>query len=249
MSRHKAAALHIACSAAVALLVVAGMLFIWYPPPLFEALGAEGMVFILVGVDVVLGPLVTWVIFSPTKRLVLLKLDLAIIAALQLTALGYGVYVISEARPAFLLFVRDRFEVTSVNEIDPKEQAKATRPEFRFSPLLGPRLAAADIPRDPGEQLRVMMSGTAGADLKTFPQYYIPYEARIPLVLKKGRPLALLRKHHPESKEALDKAIARTGLAEDQLVFVPLRARKKDMSVLVDAKTGRIAGYAPLDPW
>jgi hypothetical protein len=249
MSRHKAAALHITCSVAVALLVVAGMLFVWYPPPLFAALGAEGMVFIMVGVDVVLGPLVTWVIFSPTKRLSLLKLDLAIIAVLQLIALGYGVYVISEARPAYLLFVRDRFEVTSVDEIDPKEQAKATRPEFRSSPLLGPKLAAADIPTNPEEQLRVMMSGTAGADLKTFPQYYVPYETEVALVLKKGRPIAVLRKHHQDSKVELDRAIAKTGLPEDRLLFLPLRARKKDMSVLVDAKTGRIAGYAPLDPW
>lgn len=249
MTRHRAAAIHLGISATIAVVAVGAMLMIWYPPPLFQAMGAEGLAFLLFGVDVVLGPLVTWIIFSKRKPLHLLRLDLSIIGALQLVALAYGLSVIFEARPVFELFVKDRFEVTTASEVQPAELARVTRPEFRELPFLGPRLAAAVMPADPGEQMRVMMSGVAGADLKTFPQYYVPYETQLAAVREKAKPIAVLRERQPQAAAQIDGAVKATGLAEERLGFLPLRARKRDMAVLVERSTGRIAGYAPVDPW
>ena len=247
--RIRAALIHLGISALVACTAAAAMLGIWYPPPFFEAMGADGLILIMVAVDVILGPMVTSIIFSPGKPRHLLVFDLAVIATLQLTALSYGVFVISQARPVYMLFVRDRFEITSVDEIRPEELAKVKSAEFRALPRLRPRLAAAEMPRDPDEQMRLMLSAINGVDLKTFPQYYVPYEKDVALVRSKAHPLALLRRRHPEAAAELAKAIAETGLPEDRLAFLPLRARKKDMSVLVDAASARIVGYVAIDPW
>lgn len=249
MTRHRAAAIHLAISAAIAAISVGTMLAAWYPPPLFHAMGAEGLVFIMVGVDVLLGPFITWVVFSPRKPRRVLAFDLSIVGALQLAALTYGIHVIFAARPVYELFVRDRFEVTTASEILDSERAKVTRPEFRALPLLRPRLAAAVVPKDPNEKLRIMLSGAAGADLKTFPQHYVPYETQLDLVREKMIPIERLRERHPEAAAEIAEAVRATGLPEARLGFLPLRARRHDMAVLLDRDTARIVGYAEVDPW
>jgi hypothetical protein len=248
MSRHRAALLHLGISACVILGCLAALLSVWYPPPYFQAMGARGLAFIMLAVDVTLGPFITWVVFSPTKPLHLIRLDLAVIALLQLSALAYGIHVIAEARPAYLLFVRDRFEIAAADEVQQAALAQAA-PAFRSIPWTGPRLAAAVIPTDLDERTKVMMSSLGGVDLKTFPQYYVAYETQLDAVKAKAQPLAVLRKRHPEAAKVLAAAIADTGVPEARLEFLPLRGRKKDLSVLLDSVTGKIAGFANIDPW
>jgi hypothetical protein len=248
MSRHRAAATHLAISLAIVVCCLAAMLLVWYPAPYFQALGAKGLALIMLAVDVTLGPFITWIIFAPGKPLHLIRLDLAVIATLQLAALAYGIHVIAEARPVYMLFVRDRFEITSADDIAPANLAKARAP-YRTLPWNGPRVAAALPPVNPDEQMQLMMSALAGADLKTYPQYYLPYEAVVDAVREKGRPIAWLREREPQSAQALAKAVAQTGLPESALVFLPLQGRKTDLTVLVEKSSGRIVGFAPVNPW
>jgi cytochrome c oxidase assembly factor CtaG len=247
--RLRAAAIHLAISVAVAVAAVGAMLWVWYPPPFFEAMGAEGLVFILVAVDVCLGPLITLIVATPGKPRRLLLLDLTVIGLLQLAALGYGVHVVAKVRPAYVAFVIDRFEVATADSILDAELARVKRPEFKTVPRFGPMVVAARMPTDPDEQMRITISATAGADLKTFPQHFVAYEEELDKVRQKAMPLAKLRERHPEAVELLAKEVAATGVPEAQLKWLPLRARKRDMAVLVDANSGRIAGYASIDPW
>src|SRR5258708_32700411 len=109
MTRWRASGLHLFLSIAIAAAVLALMLSLWYPGPLFEAAGGNDLLFILVGVDVVIGPLITLVIFRSGKRG--LKFDLAVIGVLQIGALVYGMHVVYLARPAFIAFAKDQFTV------------------------------------------------------------------------------------------------------------------------------------------
>jgi len=249
MSRWKAAGLHFLICVAIATLVVTLMLVVWYPSPLFEAMGGDRLVGILIGVDVVIGPLITLLIFSPGKAGHLLRFDLTVIACLQLTALAYGVYVVAEARPAYVVFAKDRFEITTANDIRDAELAKVTRPEFASIPWGGPVRVGVEMPKDPAEQIRIMISAAAGADLKTFPQFYVPYADQAKAAAARAKPIALLRAVHPERKAEIEAAVAATGLKEDAMGFLPLRAKRRDMAVLVDAKDGRVMGYVGVDPW
>src|SRR5207248_3174204 len=64
-TRWRASGLHLLISATIALAVLAAMLLVWYPRPLFEAAGGNDLLFILVSVDVAIGPLITLLIFKP----------------------------------------------------------------------------------------------------------------------------------------------------------------------------------------
>src|SRR5919108_4111834 len=116
LTRWRAAAAHLAISAGIAAAVLGLMLVFWYPPPLFQAMGGIGLALILVGVDVVMGPALTLVVFKSGKPG--LKFDLAAIAICQLAALAYGCHIISLARPAYIVFVKDQFQVAMVTELD-----------------------------------------------------------------------------------------------------------------------------------
>ena len=88
LNRWKAALIHLGISAAIGVGVVALMLFVWYSRPYFTAMGGDTLILLLIGVDVVIGPLITLTIFDPKKKG--LRFDLSVIAAVQLAALAYG---------------------------------------------------------------------------------------------------------------------------------------------------------------
>ena len=54
------------------------MLAVWYPQPYFAAMGGATLILLLIGVDVVIGPLITLIVFDPKKKS--LRFDLAVIA-------------------------------------------------------------------------------------------------------------------------------------------------------------------------
>jgi hypothetical protein len=237
MTRWRASGLHVLISIAVAGAVIALMLSLWYPGPLFEAAGGSDLLFILVGVDVVVGPLITLVIFRSGKRG--LKFDLAVIAVLQISALVYGMHAVYLARPAFIVFVADQFQVASAAQLDPEELAKAKYPEFRQAPLGGPMLAFSVLPTDPKELRQFAIVGMAGHDLQEFPRLYVPYAERTAEVLAKSWPLARMRQFEPGAAKVVDAWLAQSGTREADVRYVPLRARQAWVAVLIDARTAQ----------
>ena len=249
MNRWKAFAIHLGISALVGTVVVATMLAVWYPGPFFTAMGGNDLVMILLGVDVVLGPLVTLIVFNPGKRPGLLRLDLAIIGTIQAAALAYGVSVIAEVRPVYMVFTVDRFDLVAANDIKDAELARVKDPRFQSVPWGRPPTVAVKSPADPKEQMRIIQSALEGADLQTFPQYYVDYESLAAQALKASKPYAALRRRHPEALALLDKRLAELGRREEEVRFLPLKARKTDYCVLIDAKGGAVLGFLELYPW
>lgn len=249
MNRWKACSIHLGISAAIGSIVVGAMLLVWYPGPFFTAMGGNDLVVILLGVDVVLGPLITLVIFNPAKGMRLLRLDLAVIGTVQALALAYGVHVIAEVRPVYMVFTIDRFDLVAATDLREEELARVADPEFKGVPWGRPRTVAVKSPADPREQIRVIQSALAGADLQTFPQYYVKYEALAARALKVSKPISALRQRHPEESARIDRELAALGRREEELRFLPLKARSRDYCVLLDAKDGAVAGFLELNPW
>ena len=237
LTRWQASGLHLLISIAVAAAVLTLMLSLWYPGPLFEAMGGNDLLFIVVGVDVAVGPLITLVIFRSGKRG--LKFDLAVIGALQISALVYGMHAVYLGRPAFIVFVADQFQVASAAQLDPEELAKAKYPEFRQAPLGGPMLAFAVLPTDPRELRQFAIVGMAGHDLQEFPRLFVPYTERTAEVLAKSWTLARMRQLEPEAAKIVDAWLAQSGTREADVRYVRMRARRAWMAVLIDAKTAQ----------
>lgn len=89
---------------------------VWYPGVLAKVMHIFEIVVILLVVNILMGPLLTYIIFDSNKKN--LKLDLSIIVLLQVLALFIGLYYIYLGRPAWLVFVEDRFEVVRYADVD-----------------------------------------------------------------------------------------------------------------------------------
>jgi hypothetical protein len=236
-SRWQAAAFHASLSAAVGAIALALVLGVWFPDELFRIAGGSELVMILVGVDLVLGPLLTLIVFDARKRL--LKLDLVLIGGLQLVALCYGTFVMFEARPAYLVFVVDRFDVVSTVDVDAAARAAALHPEFRGVNLGRPKLAAAALPTDPAERNQVVMAAAGGVDLLLTPRYWVPFDQARSEVLRRAKPLEAFRKVDPAvNGPVLDAALASLGRPAESLRGLGIMAKHGEAVMLVDATTG-----------
>jgi hypothetical protein len=231
-------------SAAIAGAVLLLMLLVWYPGPLFQAAGGSHLVLVLIGVDVTLGPLITLIIFKAGKKG--LKFDLACIAAVQLAALLYGMHAVYLARPVYLTFTVDRFDLVTAKDLDPADLQKVTRPEFKQPPFGGPRYAAAVLPEDPDERTRILNTSLQGKDLQMYPQHYVPYEQEVPTALKKAQPLDRLIKLDGDAVRAFLESARR---APNSVRYLPLRAPAKDAAVLIDAASGKPLEILLIEPW
>ena len=250
MSRWKAALIHLSISAVVAAAVLALMLLVWYPYPLFAAVGGQQILMILLGVDVTLGPLITLAIFNlKNKSLRALKFDLAVIAALQTAALLYGMGIVFQARPVYVAFSKDSFDLVTANLLSDEDIAKAALPEYRTLPLTGPVYIYTEMPANIKERNEVVLGAFSGKDLPHYPQYYQPFAEHMTAAGLAARPLSMLRKMNPDRTADIEDAIRASGRPERDLGYLPLRAKHEDLSVLVGISDGKVLATLRMRPW
>lgn len=249
ITRLKASAIHLAISASIAVTISTLMLLLWYMPPLFSALGGQQVLLILLGVDVTLGPLVTLIIFNPKKSRRALTFDLTLIGLIQASALIYGMTIVFHARPVFAVFTKDSFDLVTANSIRDEDLAKARYPNYRSLPLTGPIYVYSEMPTAIKEKNEVIMGMLSGKDLPEFPQYYKPYAEHMMAVARAAKPLAELKKINPSDPDKIDAAINASGRNEADLSYLPMRAKYRDLAVLVGKSDGKIIGLLKLRPW
>jgi hypothetical protein len=246
MNRFSASLTHFGISLAIAGLVYVAVRYFWYPGPLFEIAGGLELLLVIICVDVTLGPLITLIIFKPGKWG--LKFDLAVIGILQVAALAYGLYSIAESRPVFMTFVKDRFDLVRAGELTDQDLERAA-PGFGSLSWFGYRMAGARVPKDPKEQLALLDSAIIlGRDIQYHPRYYVPYPEVAAEAARKAAPLDRLRKLNPDRQGEID-ALVSARRPEQSLGFLPVRAGKRDMSAVVDVKSGAIVALLPHRPW
>lgn len=249
MTRWKASSIHLAISASVGAVVLALMLLVWYPHPIFEAVGGHHFLQIMLAVDVILGPFITLLIFNTKKSRKALAFDLSVIAFLQASALAYGMNVVFHARPAYMVFSYDLFDLVTANMLIEKDLAKARYPEFRSLPLSGPVYVYSELPADIKERNEIVLSVASGKDLPQFPQYYQPYSEHMAAAGMAAMPLSELRKINPDSSGEIDEAVRASGRNETELGFLPLRAKYRSLVVLVGRSDGKVLKLLNLNPW
>ena len=101
-TRWGASAIHLLISAVIFLVLAAVIVFVWYPGFLFKTDGGWQGIRLIAGVDLVLGPMLTFFVYKATKPS--LKFDLSVIACIQLAALVYGSLLVYQERPVAVVY-------------------------------------------------------------------------------------------------------------------------------------------------
>ena len=243
MTRFRAAAIHFAICAAVAVILLALFWYVWYPSPLLEAVGGDEIFLMLLAVDVVLGPLLTLVVFKAGKKS--LKFDLAVIGLVQVAALSYGVWALLAGRPVYVAGLGAKFAVVQANEIEDAELKTANK----SLPWWGPQWVGIKVAADKEERERIMFAALGGVDYGHFPQHHAPLETMRDELLANAKPISALRKQNRTNEQEITAWLASRGVDDNNAVFQGLKARSQDMAVILDAKTAAVIGIAPFKPW
>jgi len=245
LNRAQAAGVHLACSTVLAASIAWLVFGVWYPWPYNRLSGGAALFTLLVVVDVVLGPVLTLVVFNTEKPRRELRRDLSIIVLLQLAAMVYGLHTMAVARPAVLAFEVDRFRVVPAMSVLESELARAPQ-QVRGISWTGPRIVNTRAP-DAGEKVDAVMLALSGVDLGMRPSFWLPWDDAARLAAKRiAKPAVALASRGAAQAQALGKAAADVGRPLEQLGYIPILARSSDAIALVDLGTGALLGYALL---
>lgn len=218
------------------------MFGIWYPSPYDQLAGGRELFLLVVAVDLICGPLLTMVLFNPTKSRFELFLDLGVVTLLQLVALAYGVATVLAARPLFLVQEIDRFKVIAAPQIDRAalELLPSDLKPFWWS---GPAIVSIRAPKDESERQSVLLEAVEGGrDYAERPEFYLPYDTAAALKsLKRAKPLSVFLEKQPSQQAAALKLANEKNVVLSEMWYLPVMARQDWVAVL--NKQGRIQGF------
>lgn len=234
-NRKRGLAIHASISVLIAIALICSVVLFWYPSPWLDALGGMRLVVIVFGVDAVLGPLLMWLLYHPDRKTrKALWFDVGFIICLQFGALSYGLSILLAARPAYVVFAVDRFELVQAGQVVDSDSET-----FNFGLFSSPQYAFLNKPNQLDDNSWAALLG--GRDLSSYPQYYLSYENNRDRVLAKGIAMHTLR----ERKVNIDDR----WLNNPQLLALPLTVKDRYLTVLIDRKTGYIRHVIDFDLW
>ena len=237
--------IHLCISALVAAVVASVIFFVWYPTPYRAISGGAQLFFMIVSIDVIMGPLCTLIICKPEKSRLALGFDYTTIGLVQLAALAYGTWTMAVARPVHMVFEKDLFRVAHATEIE-KDLLGDTPPGINALPLTGPDMLSIKLPETTeakNASLELALAGT----LEAFqPALWTPYDGKAAFAA--AREMAELRKRLPKAGAAIDAAVRKAGGPKSDLRWTVVVGRQYVTWTALLDRQGRIVAYVPLDP-
>lgn len=226
---------HLVGSVIVACILLAVIFLIWYPTPLAQAVGINHIIFMLIIIDITIGPVLSFLIYKEGKKS--LVFDLSVILILQISALFYGVYNIAQGRPAWIVYYKNSYELIRHADVIIESNLK------KSSPWFGPKYVGIKLSSDPKKFSQELSLELSGFSLAQYPERYIPIENVKDDMKKYALPVQKLSKYNDPSM--VSHILSHNPKAQ---YFFPMKASFEDITVLVD-DTYQVIKIVNLRPW
>lgn len=237
--RITAAGIHLAISALILLVPLLLILYFWFPAPYFDSDGGLQAAIMLSLVHLVLGPVLTFVIFSPNKSMGKIKFDFVVIGILQIAALTFGSYVVYDQRPVAVVFAKDKFLPVSANVI---RQQGASVADLRAFDQQSPVLVFSRPPADKEEFAQMMLLAlNEGIDIVAQVKTFEPLNDHLSEAVAKGPDLNRLMDENTAFADELEAFLNAREARREDYVFFPFNGRYKKILFAIDQR-GRLAG-------
>ena len=246
MSRYKASLVHLLISALLVGGVVGIVYWFWYPEPTFGIVGVLPIILMLIGVDLVLGPLLTMIVYKHGKPG--LKFDLSVIALVQIAALVYGAHTLYQEKPHYLVFSVDRLEFVAQRHIDPLVMHFEESQTEHFAGLVQ---VFARRPEDPEEYQRYLDSVVSEGqpDLERRPEYWELWSDGAADIREQIRPLEAIKPSSPAEQENVQQAFEKHTRNHPNLGVLPIGGIPENVGLLLDRDTLEIVDVIYANPW
>ncbi len=241
--RFKAFGLHLLASS-LALSAILGSLYLgWYRWPGWVLTDVTRVVMVMVGVDVVLGPTLTFIIARSSKPRRELTRDIGMIVAVQLCALGYGTASLWNGRPMYYAFSEGILQLVQAYDIDGAEAALGRQQNPGLAPhwYSLPRWVWAPLPQDSEVSEKIVRSAiTGGDDVTSMPRYFKPWSQGLNDLRAKLKKVDNVAYFAPSQKRTLKERMRAAGFSTDELNAMPLTGRGHPLLAVIDPATATI---------
>jgi hypothetical protein len=206
---------------------------------------AVHVIVVMVGVDVVLGPLLTLIVANSKKSLRVLGRDIGMIVTVQLVALIYGTTTLWSGRPLYYAFSADCLEVVQASDIDAEARKASERQKLALAPhwYSRPRWIWAPLPEDSEQADKIVASALqGGADVIALPQYYKPWDQGLKDLHAQLKKVDEIRYFTPKQKKVLKERMQASGFAVDQPDAIVLMGRGPSLLAVIDPASPGLVG-------
>jgi hypothetical protein len=237
----KAFGAHVVISVIVFVGIIALTVWLWYPPPFFWIDGGLQITLLAAAVDIVAGPLLTFVVYRPHKRG--LTMNLAVIAAVQAGALAWGVGTLYSQRPVLVAFVphnQNRFFPITAAQV-----AGGTRSleELRELSPYRPPMVFIDMPEDAARASSLLGDRTSSV-LRHTELFRSIDEARLLRIIRASRTPKQYEVLAPDMAAAIERFVSDHGGNPEAFAFVPLWGRFGYAMLALSRADGSLMGVA-----
>jgi hypothetical protein len=241
--RLKAFALHLAASCAMLALVLGTLYLGWYHWPGWYLAHVGPVVGVMAGVDVVLGPLMTFIIANPAKPRRGLARDIAVIACVQVIALVYGTTQLWNGRPLYYAYSVNSMSIVQAYDLEPTSIETAREHNEPLAPHWHslPRWIWAPLPDDSAQASRIMASATSGGfDVTAMPDHYKSWDAGLSDMRKQLKRVDDIKFFSADERRVLKERMKAAGLPSDQANGIALTGRTRPLLAVVDPASMKI---------
>ncbi|WP_180160111.1 TfpX/TfpZ family type IV pilin accessory protein [Acinetobacter sp. YH12054] len=228
---------HFTISVIITLIVLYLIFYVWYPAPLHQALGITHLTFMLLAIDVVIGPLFSWLVYKEDKKS--LKFDLAVVILLQVSAFAYGFYTIAKGRPAWIVYDSLAFHIVRHSDIETSHLHLA-KPEYQHPSWFKPQVVALLDTKDI-QKIHPIPKFTISMD---HPMYYTDLKNAKSKIGEIAFSVKDLTKFNSEKK--IQQVLTEFPTADS---WLGLSGLEQDMVVLINKETAEVIKIVELRPW
>jgi len=233
---------HFLLSAIAVSLIFLTIVLVWFPSPFLGLTNFKDIATIVIAVDLVLGPLLTFVVFNPKKKS--LKKDLAVIVSIQVFALSYGIYTLFLTHPVYITFHDNAFNIVIAKQATPE---KAKYQQLKVSKLSKPTFVFMKTNKETRDKLFAdTMNG--GRDIEAHAEFYEPYADNLESILENSLDSVKLFEEKnltASSKEFLKEYNAR----KNDYAYLPLIGTSRNAIIVLDKETAEVVTTINDDPW
>lgn len=232
---------HFGISLLVAVFVTVLVYFVWYPQPLATCQGIGHLFFMLLIIDVIIGPLFGLLVYKEGKKT--LKFDLTVVILLQVCAFIYGFYHITQGRPAWIVLGDRVFSVVKNSDIEQNGVERA-KEAYKHVGYWGPEYVALDSNMSKSAQKELLAQTPMSNSAIRYPVNYTALEDAKLRMQYGALPMKMLE--HYNEKTDVENVVEDYPSAN---AWIGLAAPAKDMVVLINKEKGEVVKIVDLRPW
>ncbi len=244
----RAFGIHFGLSLIIFFILFYFIIFEWYPFPFFSTDGGWQGIRIIAGVDLVLGPALTFIVFNPHKVLRLLRLDLGLIVIAQVAALIWGIGVVHNERPYLTVFADGNFYPLAYYQLP--ETGLNKEDINKLNPQSNPKMIYVDIPENEDEYRVLLVKAVSSRPFHFMGERYQKFDqTKIDNILRFSIDMPAYLKGEPESWNLEYNKFKNCHAKRlNTILFFPLNARYGKYIVAFDRNRMKFVEVLDIPP-